>query len=149
MSDLVKEGREKLEGLTDEKWRVDKMMHVDDSQFIAWSRNNMAALLDQIEAYELSQFNQTKKINELEQDLFDSKCLIETKDKEIERIQAIVLSKTQEFTKLHTRNELLEKVVEAGIEFLDIRSSGVYTVSQMATGEAAYHKALQALKESK
>lgn len=49
MSDLVKEGREKLEGLTDEKWRVDRMMHANDSDFISWSRNNMASLLDQIE----------------------------------------------------------------------------------------------------
>ena len=86
MSDLVKEGREKLKSLTDENWRVDKMMHVDDSSFISWSRRNMAALLDELEA----------------------------KDKEIERVQAIVLSKTKEFTKLWNRNELLEKVVEAG-----------------------------------
>lgn len=49
--------------------------------------------------------------------------------------------------KLEAELEAANKVVEAGKRFIDVRSSGIYTVAQMATGEADYHKALTAYKD--
>ena len=69
MSDLVKEGREKLEGVSGAPWYTSDeadisspedelleiayrpvcMQDLDNADFIVWSRNNMAALLDQLE----------------------------------------------------------------------------------------------------
>jgi hypothetical protein len=73
MEEQLKEGREKLKGVSDAPWMVDRDAVVNDedeivcqfwqktnegfylskenSDFIAWSRNNMESLLDNLEVY--------------------------------------------------------------------------------------------------
>ena len=112
MSDLVKEGREKLEGVSGDPWHTSdeadistpeddlfQVVHLPPSvedelnaNFIAWSRNNMAALLDQIEAKDkellrmhdyqhvLDGWNRVSKENKLMTDVVEAaKFLLELK----------------------------------------------------------------------
>lgn len=76
MNDLVKEGREKLEAASGDNFEAG----IPD--LIIWSRNNMAALLDQIEANEKAYLWEKEQKDLLKQE-------IEAKDKWIKEIKAV------------------------------------------------------------
>ena len=154
MSDLVKEGRELLNELS-------------NNQREAKTANLLSDLLDQIEQEQEIRSSREDVISMIAghlnikdephqtffERLLDAADQIEAKDKETERIQAIVLSKTKEYTKLYARNELLEKVVESA-EFLDklktikaVRGATEYYLKNKAEAWLNLASTLQALKE--
>ena len=143
MSDLVKEGREKLEGVSELYHQPSNRnclgrvvvfdLHVEgyervlcvgakaeiDAKFIAWSRNNMAALLDQIEA----------KNGEME-----------VQNEYVKTCHTMISQYFDERDDLKVRNELLERALTEIIN----------TAQDDPSNECDYERrtALQALKKS-